>query len=129
MFFLPSAGIRCLPISEKTVNFGNKKHFEIFFISGDKKTFSQLCFLCLFFFVALINFKRRGQFYFYFIALINFSRNLSNIFFYLVALNNIFKNRLRKQDGSAYHEFQVETTNNVKNIFFYLAFFTTILHG
>ena len=50
-FFLPSARIRLLPISDKKIKF----------ISVDKKTLAQLHFYFAYFFVALINFFKKGQ--------------------------------------------------------------------
>ena len=62
-FFLPSACIRLLPISEKKQSIsGDKKNIpkKNKFISRDKKYFSSYVFL-LVFFVALITFFKLGQ--------------------------------------------------------------------
>ena len=51
------------------------------FISGNKKTFFQLCFFYLFFSYASYLILFKIGLFFYFVALNNFSRNLSNVFF------------------------------------------------
>ena len=58
--------IRLLPIAEKKLILGDKKHFEKTSLFQEiKKTFSQPCFYFACFFVALINFfKKKGQKFF-----------------------------------------------------------------
>ena len=83
-FFLPSARIRLLPISEKKLISGDKinisKRTSLFQVI--KNIFPSMFLFCLFFFVTLNNFflnKSKG--FFNFVQLNNFCRNLSNVFF------------------------------------------------
>ena len=75
VFFLPSARIRLLWITKKTVNFEkDKKNIskKNKLISRDKE---------LVFYDALVTFSNWPKVFFYFVALTNLSRNLSNVSF------------------------------------------------
>ena len=92
MFFLPSARIGFMPISEeKQLVSGDKKKMpkKNKFISGDKKYFSSYVF-CLFFrrphYLFLIDQK-----FFYLVALISFFRILYNVFFILSPSSTVQK--------------------------------------
>ena len=90
VFFLPSARIRLLPISQEKIQLISEDKIKFRktnnFISRDKKLFSSYVFFACFFRKPSLTFCQIDQQFFYFVALISFSRNLSNIFIYVVGL-------------------------------------------
>ena len=85
IFFLPSARIRLLPISEKNqlISGDKKKDFEKTSLFQEiKKHFPSYVFIFLVFFSSpSLTFFTMDQFFFYFVALINFSKKFSNVIF------------------------------------------------
>ena len=95
-FFLPSARIRLLPLSEKNCQFREMKkrcRKKTSSFREIKNILPGIFFFACFFRRPHYLFLKKVKSVFYFVALINFSRNVSNVF-YLDALISCTKNML-----------------------------------